>query len=170
MNKPVLAFSLALLALAPCAALSQAAAPAMAGVGPSGYDFMLGNWTCTNSQPSKMSGPATSTIAVTKTAGGALAIHSSGTGYDAMGYVVYVPATKTWLNPSAYADGSTSNESTTGTGAKSTWTGSYVDAAGGKKTAIRDKYVFSSTQFTDVSQAKIGGAWKTQGTITCTKS
>jgi hypothetical protein len=163
--------ALALLALAPYPALSQSDTMSTSiGVGPNGYDFVIGTWTCTNSMPSSMAGPATTTLTMTRSAQASLMFHSTGTNYDATGYVAYNPNTKTWSNPSALGDGSYENESTKQTGPKSTWAGIFYDASKRTTSRVRDKYTFSSTTFTDIGQAQSGGGWKTISKTTCTKT
>ena len=163
---------IALFALAPCAAQSASAmSPATIGVGAHGYDFLIGSWTCKNSMPSPMGGPATTMAAISRAANGALSFHATGTGFDGMGYVVYAAKTKTWWNPSSASNGSYGTESTQQTGKKTTWTGPVVDASSGKTMQQRDTYTFeNATTYTDLYQIQQGGAWKTEGNSTCTKS
>lgn len=170
--KHQLAFLLAsFIALVPCAAQSASAmSSSTVGAGPHGYDFLVGTWTCKNSMPGPMSGPALSTVVISRVGSGTLSFHATGTGLDAMGYVVYTPKTKTWSNPSATSTGGYGTESTTQTGKKSTWTGPAADASG-KTTQTRDTYVWmNATTYTDLFQAEEGGTWKTAGNSTCTKS
>jgi hypothetical protein len=157
-------------AIGPAAAIAQST-PAMVGVGAQGYDFLIGTWSCKNSAPSAMTGPAETTLTVTKTTTGALSVHSTGTNFDTVGYVTYDAKSKTWWNPSVYADADYSTESTKQTGKVTTWSGPFFDAETRKTTAIRDSYTITSlTRFQDVSQVKAGMGWKTQATIICTKS
>jgi len=165
--------TLAALAVAPSAAQSQSSAKStsMVGVGPHGYDWLIGTWNCTNSTPSAISGPPTSAFTASRSAGGSLMIRSTGTGFDSTGYVTYAAKTKTWWGPEAYADGSTELESTKDTGNKATWTGTYTGAASGKTMTVRDMYtLLSPTKQLDVGQSQSGGTWKTLYTVTCTKS
>ena len=163
--------ALAALTLIPCLAFadSMAASPSM-GAGPTGYDFLIGTWTCTSSAATAMGGPSTSTLTASRAqAGGAIYIRSTGKGFDEAGYAVYSPKSKTWWNPNAFADGGYSTESSTQSGKKTVWTGVYVTASG-KTIHIRDTYMLSSmTKFTDLDEIQAGGAWKAQYTITCTK-
>jgi hypothetical protein len=170
MSKLYACLMLAIFALAPCAAQSQTNA-ASVGVGPHGYDFLLGTWTCTNSMPSRMGGPASQKLAFARSAAGSISVHSTATNFDALGYVGYTAKTKTWWNPSAVGNGDYSSESSQQTGKKTVWTGEYVDGSTGKSTPIRDTYTMNSlSSYSDLSEAQVGGAWKTQGKITCTKS
>lgn len=173
MKKVLLFVALAALAATPGVAQAQpmAMSAATLGVGAHGWDSLIGTWTCTNTTPSAIGGPSTTTIKVSRsTAGPQLFIRISGTNFDATSYQVYSAKTKTWWNPSAYADGSYSSESTTQTGKKTVWSGPYVNAASGKTMQIRDTYAFvSSNKFTDLGEYQAGGAWKTQYTNTCTR-
>jgi hypothetical protein len=92
-------------------------------------------------------------------------------GFDLSAYTAYVAKTKTWWNPTAFADGSYQIESTTETGKKATWTGSYFNAASGKTTPIRDSFTVSlPAKFIDRGQIQSAGTWKTVYLITCTRS
>lgn len=154
------------------AAPVQAASPmssGMIGVGPHGYDFLIGTWTCKNSIPSPMGGPATTTVVISRGINGSLAVHVSGAGFDARGYTIYAANTKTWWNPSAYSNGGYGTESSPGTGKKSVWMGPVTDASG-KTMQQRDTYTWvSASSFTDLYQVDMGGGWKTEGNSTCTK-
>jgi hypothetical protein len=144
--------------------------PGTIGVGPHGYDFLVGTWSCKNSVPSPMGGPATSTVVIARGLNGSLTVHVSGANFAAMAYVVYAAKTKTWWNPSAGADGSYGTESSQQTGKKTVWSGPYTDASG-KTMQQRDTYTWpNSTTYTDLYQVEMGGAWKTEGDSTCTKT
>jgi hypothetical protein len=158
------------LALAPSIARSQSSmSPAMVGVGAHGYDWLIGTWTCKNPTPSAMSGPAVTTLTVARNGAGALSVHTTGTNFDGLGYVVYAAKTKTWWNPSVLATGDYSTESSQQTGKKTLWAGTYYSA--GKSNAIRDTYTMTTmTSFKDLSEAQVNGAWKTEANSTCTKS
>lgn len=159
------------LLLLPCSVqAASSTAPSTVGAGPHGYDVLIGNWSCKNSVPSAMGGPATTTIAIARSVNGALSVHVSGANFSGMGYVVYAPKTKTWWNPSLLANGGYGTESTQQTGKKTVWQGPFTDGSG-KSMQIRDTYTFqSATSFTDLSQANTGGAWKTEANTTCTKT
>lgn len=168
-------FLLALALLAIGSALPVAASSAFSmssvGVGPHGWDWIIGTWSCTNSMPSPMGGPATTTVAIARVTGGSLSIHITGSNFEASGYTAYDAKTKTWWNPSAFATGDSSNESSIQTGKTTLWSGTFQSAATGKTNPIRDTYtVASATRFTDLSQAELGGTWKTIAKSTCTKS
>jgi hypothetical protein len=150
------------------AGVGQSVAATM-GVGPHGWDFLIGTWACKNSMPSAMGGPATTSVVIGRSINGALSVRVTGTGFDAVGYVVYAPKTKTWWNPSVVANGGYGTESTQQTGAKTVWSGPFVDPASGKTTQVRDTYTFTSTTYTDLYQVQVGGTWKTEGDSTCTK-
>jgi hypothetical protein len=156
------------IALHPGALAASPMMPASIGVGPHGYDFLVGTWTCKNGMPSPMGGPAVSTLVIARLATGALSFHVSGTNFDASGYVVY--ASKTWWNPSTAANGGYGIESTQQTGKKSVWSGPFTDPTSGKRMQVRDTYTFlSPTTYTDLYQVDTNGSWKTEGNSTCTK-
>jgi len=163
---------LATLVVAPSAAQSQPTAMSlsMIGVGPHGYDFFIGTWTCNNPTPSAMAGPSTFTITVARSnASPALFVRTAGKNFDTSGYVAYSSKTKTWWGPTAYADGSYGLETSTATGKKTVWSGSYFSASG-KTMQIKDTYdQLTLTKYTDLGEYKAGGAWKTLYLITCTK-
>jgi hypothetical protein len=171
MRKILIVLGLAALSVAPSIALPQPISLSMVGVGPHGYDFMVGSWSCTNSVPSRLGGPSTSTFTVSRSANGALFVRSIATSYDTASYVVYTAKTKTWWSPTAYADGSYNVESTRQTGARTVWTGTLFDAASGKTTPIRDTFAFpNATTQTDLTQVQVGGTWTTEANSTCKKS
>jgi len=159
-----------LVAILPCAAQSASAdSLATIGVGAHGWDLLVGTWSCKNSLPSALSGPATITIAIARSVGGSLSIHASGANYDGLGYVVYDAKTKTWWAPAAGSNGGYGTESTQQSGKKTIWAGTFVDPTSGKVTQ-RDTFTFSTpTSYTDLYQIETGGVWKTQGNSTCTK-
>jgi hypothetical protein len=165
--------TLVALAIAPCAAQAQPTAwsPSMVGVGPHGYDWMIGRWSCTNSMPSPMGGPSTSMSTVTASNGGGVFFRNTGKNFDNSYYAVYVSKTKAWLSPFIFGDGSYGSESTTRTGKKIVWTGSVFDTASGKTMQVRDTDVMlSATKYTDLGEYQSGGIWKAQYNLTCTKS
>jgi len=140
------------------------------GVGPHGYDFLAGTWTCKNSMPSAMSGPATTTVSIARMPGGTLMFHATGTNFAGMGYVAYSGKTKMWSNPAAYSDGGFGNETSVGTGKKNVWTGPITDGSG-KTMQQRDTYAWMSmNSYTDLYQVEMGGSWKTEGNSICTRS
>jgi hypothetical protein len=155
--------------MVPCVGLGQSSA---SGIGPHGWDYYIGTWTCTNTMaPSALSGPTTVTVAIMgSNAGAPLFFRVKGQAFDESGYVSYSAKTKTWLNPVAFADGSYYLESTKQTGKKTTWSGPYYNAASGTTVQIRDTYTLSTGHYTDVTQTNSGGGWKTVANSTCTKS
>jgi hypothetical protein len=161
------------MALAPGAIFAQPmGAGPMMGVGPHGYDFLVGSWSCTNSNPNAMTGPATSMMTATAAAAhGAIATHMTGTGFDGYGYVSYNPQTKVWSSPVASADGTYGIETTSQSGTKVVWTGTALDASSGKTIQIRDTYTMPSvTKYSDLSEADMGNGWQHVATYTCSKS
>lgn len=140
------------------------------GVGPRGYDFLIGSWSCKNTAPSSLEGPSEIKATIARAAGGALSFHSGGTGFEAMGYIVYDAKTKTWWNPSMLATGAYGTESSRQTGKSTVWSGPFTDPTTGKTMQVRDTYTFpNATTYTDLYQANVGGTWKTEGNSTCTK-
>lgn len=114
-------------------------------------------------------GPSNQTENVSRTSGGAILYHFTGNNYDSSAYNVYVPTKKMWVSPLSLADGTYGTESTTQSGKKIVWTGTAVDAAS-KTTQIRDTIVYGSTQYSDLGESLLAGAWKTQYKLTCTRS
>lgn len=164
--------TLTALAVFSSAGLAQSKISAsMVGVGPHGYDWLIGKWTCTTNMPSAMGGPSLTTLTVWRSgASGALFLRSVGKGFDESGYLTYAPKTKTWWNPDAFADGSYESESTTQTGRVTTWTGSFFDASSGKSMHTRDTYELASMKkFNDLGEHQSAGAWTTTYNITCRK-
>ena len=164
-------FVAALLAILLPPAARSAMSPAAIGVGPHGYDFLIGTWSCKNAAPSAMEGPGTTTAVISRTSTGALAFHGTGANFDAMGYIVYDPKTKTWWNPSTIASGGYGTESTRQTGMKTIWSGPFTNPSSAATLQVRDTYTFlNATTYTDLYQANVGGTWKTEGNSTCTKT
>ena len=157
--------------LVPAVAESQSSGfPSSVGVGAHGYDWLIGSWSCTNSMPSAMGGPATMSLTAAHSANGSIGVHLSGRNFDTTGYVSYDAKSTTWWNPSALNNGEASNESTRQTGRRTVWTGTAIDPRNGTS-KIRDTYTaFNRTRFSDVTEASIGGKWKLVGNIVCTKS
>lgn len=153
-------------------AKSTAWSPSMAGVGAHGYDWQIGNWSCSNSMPLAMGGPSSQTLTVTPAKSGAVMFHTTGKNFDLVAYNQYVAKTKTWLGPYASADGSYGSESTTQTGKTTVWAGPAFIAGMGKTTQGRDTYViFSATKFSDLGEYQSNdGTWKKQYNTTCTKT
>jgi hypothetical protein len=142
-----------------------------AGTGPHAWDWMIGTWTCRNTIPSALAGPAVQTLTATRSdVTGAIVWRYTGTNYDQYGFLAYAPKTKTWWFSWAYPGGSTGNESTKQTGRKTIWTGMIFNASG-KPFDIRDTYtVYSPTKFNDSGEDNSSGSWKPGYNGTCTKS
>jgi hypothetical protein len=160
-------------ALATATARSQPTlSDAMVNVGPHGLDWSIGTWSCVNRMPSPAADPnTTSILKVTKTgAGTALLNRETAKGFDLSAYSAYMPKTKRWFNPIAFADGSYQIESTTDTGKTTVWSGTYFNAASGTTTRVRDTFVtWLPAKFTDLGESLSSGTWKKQYFITCTK-
>lgn len=167
MKRFLLSFVLTAFVLVPCAVRSQTMNPSTIGVGPNGFDWAVGTWSCTNSMPSAMGGPSSQTLTITKTNNGALMYHATGANFDNTWYNVYMPKSKSWVSPFILADGS--YESTSQTGAKIVWTGTASDATG-KTMQVRDTNVFAGSKYTDLGEFQSGGTWKPQYNVSCTKS
>ena len=60
--------------------------------------FMATSCSLSNSMPSAMGGPATTTVNVACGANGSTAVHVSGAGFEAMDYTVYAANTKTHVH------------------------------------------------------------------------
>lgn len=169
MKRFFLSIILTTFALAPCAVHSQTMSASTNGVGPNGFDFAVGTWSCANSMPSPMGGPSSQTLTVTKTNSGAIMYHATGENFDNTWYNVYMPKTKSWVSPFILADGSYGTESTTQTGAKIVWTGAATDATG-KTMQIRDTNLFEASKYIDLGEVQSGGTWKPQYKVSCIKS
>jgi len=173
MKKLLFFVSLAALLSVQFVAQSRPVAASMAtvGAGPNGYDWLIGTWSCTNKNPSPVAGPANSTFTAARAnTGTTLLIRSKGKGFDTSSYLTYASKSKTWWAPAAFADGSYEVESSTGTGNKVTFSGTYYGASG-PAMKVRDVYtLLSPTKQNDLGQAQSGGTWKTLYDVTCTKS
>ena len=168
MNRFLVSIMLTTFVLTPCAVGSQTMSASTIGVGPNGFDFAVGTWSCTNSMPSPMGGPSTQTLTVTKTANGSIMYHATGANFDNTWYNVYVPASKSWVSPFIIADGSYGTESTSQSGAKIVWNGSATDPSG-KTTQVRDTNSFEGSKYNDLGEVQSGGTWKPQYKLSCTK-
>lgn len=154
---------------APCAAQSQMMSASMPGMGPHGFDWAVGTWSCTNSMPSPMGGPSHQTLTVTRTNGGAIMYHATGTNFDNTWYNLYVAKTKTWWSPFIVSDGTYGSESSAMSGKKMIWVGTASDTSG-RSMQVRDTVTYSATKTTDLGEYKTTGAWKEQYDVTCMKS
>lgn len=162
----VLAPSLARLALADTPMSVSAV-----GVGPHGYDWMVGTWSCTNPMhPSELGALASTTITATKVKDGNIMIRTASPNGDVTSYSTYIAKTKTWYAPYADSGGKYGTETTQETGKIIHWIGTFYDIDG-TMTPIRDTFtMLSMSKQVDVSEAKAGGVWKVTAKTTCTKS
>lgn len=162
----------AALVAAPGIVGAQSSMMSSASMGSHAYDWMLGTWTCTNSIPSALAGPAMQTLTATRSSTtGAIIWRYTGKGYDQYGFLSYVPKTGTWWFSWAYPGGSVGNESSTQTGKKTAWTGMIFDASTGKHLHIRDTYtMYGATKFNDTGEDDSSGTMKTGYNGTCVKS
>jgi hypothetical protein len=156
---------------APAVAYPQTTSAPSYGVGPNGYDWLVGTWSCTNSMPpTPDGGPVHTTLTVSKTNGGDIFLRTTGTNFDVASYNIYMPSKKMWLSPFILTDGSYGSESTSQTGTKVVWVGTAHDGPSGKLMSTRDTYANSANKYTDLGENRIGGVWKAIYNITCTKS
>ena len=140
------------------------------GAGPHGYDWLVGTWSCTNSIPSPGGGPKTSTFTSSLTDSGAVLIRVKGAHFDETAYIAYAPKTKSWSVPSAFSDGSYELETSTQSGPKVVFAGTYYPASGASM-KVRDTFTEpSTTKETDLGEFQAGGSWKTLYNISCTKT
>jgi hypothetical protein len=140
------------------------------GAGPTGYDYLVGTWSCTNTMaPSKLGSLTSSTFTASKLQDGSIAIHAMSPNGDVRAYNSYVPKSKTWYSPFADSGGNYGYESTQQSGKTIVWSGIFYSTNGA--TPIRDTFtMLSMTKTYDLSEAKISGAWKATAKTTCTKS
>jgi hypothetical protein len=156
-------------------ALAQAASAPMSysaiGAGPSGYDWLIGTWSCKNSmQPSKLGALPVTSLTATKVKDGSIALHTSSPNGDVTVYYAYVPGTKTWYSPFVDSGGNYGYESTQQSGKTTLWTGAFY-LTNGTMTPIRDTFtMLGMAKQYDLSEAKVAGAWKVVAKTTCTKS
>lgn len=171
MKRFLFAISMIAAVVTPSVARSADASAAY-GVGPHGYDWQIGTWSCVNSMPSinSESGPTHQMVTASKVSGGAILFHTTGTNFDFSDYNIYVPAKKMWLSPFSGNDGSYGTETTTQTGMKTVWVGSSYFPSSGKTMPTRDTYVNTANKYTDLGEYSIGGVWKKQYNVTCTRT
>jgi hypothetical protein len=175
MKRLIIAFAALAAVLAPnLAAPARADTPmsvSTVGAGPHGYDYMVGTWSCTNPMHASALGALPSTtITATKVKDGNIILRTASPNGDVTAYNAYLPKTKTWYAPFADSGGKYGTESTQGTGKTIQWIGTFYDADG-TQTPIRDTFtMLSMTKQVDVSEAKVGGAWKVTAKTTCTKT
>jgi len=165
MKRCLFSIAVAAFVFAPCATRAQTASVSTYGAGPHGFDWALGTWACRST-----SHISHATLKVMRTSGGALFYRSSGENFDNSWYAVYMPKTKTWLAPFIVSDGSYGTESTTQTGKKIVWTGNGYFADSGKTLPIRDTNVVGPNTYADVGEVRSGGVWKTEYSVTCTRT
>ena len=153
------------------AALADAAATTSVGIGPRGYDYMIGTWSCSNPmQPSALGALTSTTLVATKVRDGNIMIRTASPNGDVTSYNTYIAKTKMWYGPFADSGGKYGTETTQGTGKRIVWVGTFYDIDG-TATPIRDTYtMLSMTKQVDVSEAKVGGAWKVTAKATCSKA
>ncbi len=141
-------------------------------MGPHAFDWMIGNWSCKNSMPGALAGPAVQMMTATRSSTtGAIVWRYTGKGYDQYGFLSYVPKTGAWWFSWAYPGGSIGNESTKQPGKKTLWTGLIFDSSTGKSMHIRDTYtMYGSTKFNDLGEDDSTGTMKVSYNGTCVKS
>lgn len=141
------------------------------GAGPTGYDWLVGTWTCTNTMaPSKLGALPSSSITATKLKDGSIRVHSTSPNGDVMSYYAYIPKTKTWYSPFADSSGYNGYESSQQSGKTIQFTGMFYMASD-PPVPIRDTYtMMNMNKQYDLSEVKSGGTWKATAKTTCTKS
>ncbi|HLY02771.1 MAG TPA: hypothetical protein VKR56_09810 [Candidatus Cybelea sp.] len=167
MRKTLVLVALAAVAFVPGAAVAQMTA----GGSPHGFDWMLGTWTCKNTVPTPLGGPAVQTLTAVRSATtNAIVWRYTGSGYDQYGFLAYDGKSGMWWSSWAYPGGSIGNESAKAGGKKTTWSGLIVNAASGKTEHIRDLYtVYGPTTFNDTGWDDATGSMKISYNGTCTK-
>jgi hypothetical protein len=165
LQKFLLSITVAALVFAPCATRAQTTPISMYGVGPHGFDWAVGTWSCTSK-----SHVTRATLKVTRTSGGPIFYRSSGENFDNSWYAVYMPKTKTWVSPFIVDDGSYGTESTTQTGKKIVWTGTAYFADSGKTLQVRDTNVNGPNTYADLGEVRSAGTWKTEYSVSCTRA
>lgn len=141
------------------------------GVGPHGYDYVLGTWSCSNPMhPSELGSLPSTTQTATKVRDGNIMFRTASPNGDVTSYNTYLAKTRTWYGPFADSGGKYGTETTRDTGKTIRWVGTFYDTDG-TATPIRDTFtMLSMTKQVDVSEAKTGGVWKVTAKTTCTKS
>lgn len=157
--------ALAVFAVLPGTAIAQ-------GSGSHAYDWMLGNWTCKNSMPSTLAGPAVQMLTATRsTFTGAIIWRYTGSNYDQYGFLTYAPRTGTWWLSWANPGGSVGNESSNGSGKVTHWMGMIVNTDSGKTEHIRDTYtLYGPNKFNDLGLDDASGSMKPSYNGTCVRS
>ena len=158
------------LLLAPLGTPPQMSSTPMMGMGPHGYDFLIGSWSCVNSMPSPTGGPPNATQNFSRgNAPGVLFARITGRGFDVSGYLFYDAKSKMWVTPTAYGNGDLSYETTTQMGKRVTFNGTYY--SGGKSMPMRDTFALPTWRsYTDLTELRMGGAWKAVARVSCRKT
>lgn len=144
--------------------------PESAGVGPHGYDWLVGTWSCKNHLPTSIGGPSGQTIVFAPSGFDGLSVRVRGSGFERSGYIAYDAKSKTWWKPVAYPNGDSYTESTTQTGVKTEWKGTYFDASAKQTMNVRDVFtIVSPAKYLDVGQYQAAGLWHTGYNGVCTK-
>ena len=157
------------------------------GVGPNGYDFMLGFWKCANTRYSSPGVTFNRYIRVTRShlSGSIVLDWESGDGHVVLPWS-YDEKSRTWSEH--YIEDQTSDlpieapirpnpmmpryfeESTTDTGPKSVWTGSSALAQFGH-TPIRETWTFTNlSELDDLTEVKVKDSWTAIDDDHCMKS
>lgn len=173
MKRSIIAIAALTVLMAPAVVLAAmgSMSSSAVGAGPNGYDWLVGAWSCKNTmEPSKLGALTSSSITATKGKDGSIALHTTSPNGDVTVYYAYVPSTKSWYSPFVDSGGNYGYESTQQTGKSILWTGTFY-LTNGSTTPIRDTYtMLSMSKQYDLSEAKVGGAWKVVAKTTCTKS
>jgi hypothetical protein len=171
MRKLLARCAFAALVAAPGIAAAQSSMMSAAATRGHAYDWMLGTWTCTNTIPSALAGPAVQTLTATRSSTtGAIIWRYTGKNYDQYGFLSYVPSSHAWWFSWAYPGGGVGYESSAQSGKSSNWAGSIYDPSG-KTIHIRDVYtVYSPTKFNDTGEDDSSGTMKPGYNGTCVKS
>lgn len=165
-----LLWSMAAVALVILPSVAHAQTDPTFGVGPNGYDYQIGTWSCVNSMANSAMGLPSQLTTTVSRSGGALFNQSTGKDFNTASYLVYVATKKMWVNPYVGSDGTYGSESTAQTGKTVVWTGSTYYPSQGKMVPTRDTYTNEATKYVDLGESQIGGTWKNVYRVTCTKS
>ena len=171
MKRPMAAVAVFAAALLPVFACAATMSESAVGAGANGYDWFAGTWTCTNTMnPSKLGALSSNTLTATKMNDGSMFFHTTSPNGDVTGYYTYDPKTKTWYSPFSDSSGYYGYESTQQSGKTMQFTGMFYMTSGAP-VPIRDTYtMLNMRKQYDLSEAKVGGAWKVVAKTTCTKS
>lgn len=144
----------------------------MSGSGGShAFDWMLGNWSCKNTFPSALAGPAVQMLTATRSATtGSIIWRYTGKDYDQYGFLSHDSKSGTWWFSWAYPGGAVGNESSKESGKITHWTGMIYDPATGKHLHLRDTYtLYSPSKFNDTGWDDSSGSMKIGYNGTCTR-